>query len=218
LTLVLLLGMYLAASFILSRIPVRQEPITSSDVTVFIVTSGIHTDLVLPVKSDQINWSEKVTVNEIKQIENVGKYVAFGWGNREFYMKTPAWADLKFSTALKAVFGLGPSAMHVTFFPDVTEGPDCMKIILNRDQYARLVRYIKQSFVKDSNDDFVRIYMGSLYGPGESFYEANGQFSLFFTCNTWVNTGLKECGQKACLWTPFDRGIFYQYNPVRVVP
>jgi len=211
-TLVLLPVMYLAASVIISRIPTRQQPITTSDVTVFIATSGIHTDLILPVKSNHINWSEKVTSDGIKYIENTGQYIAFGWGNRDFYMKTPTWADLKFITAFRAVFGLGHSAMHITFFPEVTEGPECVRIILNQAQYACLVRYIRQSFVKNDNDTFVRINMGSLYGPLESFYEAHGRFSLFFTCNTWVNAGLKSCGQKACLWTAFDRGIFYHYN------
>jgi hypothetical protein len=35
---------------------------------------------------------------------------------------------------------------------------------------------------------------------------------MFHTCNTWANNGLKSCGQKAALWTPFDSGIFGQYS------
>ncbi|HXU27639.1 MAG TPA: DUF2459 domain-containing protein, partial [Bacteroidia bacterium] len=49
-------------------------------------------------------------------------------------------------------------------------------------------------------------------GDNDSFYEAVGVYGLFYTCNTWANNGLKYCGQKACLWTPFEKGIFYQYR------
>jgi hypothetical protein len=39
-----------------------------------------------------------------------------------------------------------------------------------------------------------------------------GSYNLFHTCNTWTNDALKAGGQKACWWTPFDAGIFRQYQ------
>ena len=50
------------------------------------------------------------------------------------------------------------------------------------------------------------------YGKNDAFYEATGRYSLFHTCNTWTNNALKIAGQKACVWTPFDTGIFYHYQ------
>jgi hypothetical protein len=51
-----------------------------------------------------------------------------------------------------------------------------------------------------------------VYGDNDAFYEAIGSYNLFKTCNTWTNNALKSCGQKACFWTPFESGIFYQYK------
>ncbi len=45
------------------------------------------------------------------------------------------------------------------------------------------------------------------YSYNDDFYEALGSFSCFKTCNSWVNSGLKESDIKACLWTPFDFGL-----------
>ena len=50
------------------------------------------------------------------------------------------------------------------------------------------------------------------YGNDDAFYEANGTYNLFKTCNTWANNGLKACEKKAALWTPFESGIFYHYK------
>ncbi|MCX6352889.1 MAG: DUF2459 domain-containing protein, partial [Bacteroidetes bacterium] len=36
--------------------------------------------------------------------------------------------------------------------------------------------------------------------------------SLFYTCNTFTNQALKAGGLKACLWPPFDKGIFKKYE------
>jgi len=211
-TLVILLGIYLLSSVALSRIPARYEPGSSGDITVFILTNGVHTDLVVPVRPPQMNWLEIIMAESNFGTDSGLQYAAFGWGNREFYLKTPAWEDLKFTTAIKAVIGFGPSAIHLTFHPDLTEGEDCKRITLNGEQFYRLSKYIQKCFATDENGNYQKISTGTLYGQGELFYEATGRFSLFFTCNTWANSGLKACGQKACVWTPFKNGIFRQYH------
>lgn len=57
-------------------------------------------------------------------------YIAFGWGDKGFYLDTPTWADLKFSTAFKAAFWMGQSAMHTTYYREVKEGEDCKRLCL----------------------------------------------------------------------------------------
>ena len=47
-------------------------------------------------------------------------YVAFGWGDRAFYLETPQWRDMKVATAFKAVAGLGDTVIHATFFAAAT--------------------------------------------------------------------------------------------------
>ncbi|MCP5062170.1 MAG: DUF2459 domain-containing protein, partial [Ignavibacteriae bacterium] len=50
------------------------------------------------------------------------------------------------------------------------------------------------------------------YTPYDDFYEAVGSYSLFNTCNTWVNSAFKECNIKACLWTPYDFGLISMHK------
>ena len=50
------------------------------------------------------------------------------------------------------------------------------------------------------------------YGQNDAFYEANGKYNFTHTCNTWANNALKASGQKAPLWTPFDRGFLGVMN------
>lgn len=212
LTLILLLCFYLLAAYMLSRITVDKEDGTTEDVVTYILTNGVHTDLVLPIRNDFIDWSSQVGFHNTLAKDTTAQFVAFGWGDKGFYLETPTWADLKFSTAFKAAFGLSTSAIHATFYKNITEGDDCKKIILSKQQYERLVTYIKNSFSTNEKDQTIPIQTNANYGLHDAFYEAKGSYSLFHTCNTWANNGLKECGQKASWWTPFDTGIFYHYT------
>lgn len=84
--------------------------------------------------------------------------------------------------------------------------------MISKDQYKRLIKYIQQYFKRDEKGNLINIITSNTYGENDSFYEAKGTYQLFFTCNTWVNSALKNAGLKACLWTPFQQGIFNQYK------
>jgi hypothetical protein len=75
-----------------------------------------------------------------------------------------------------------------------------------------LTNYIKKSFQRDAEGHFINIKTDANYGKTDAFYEAIGSYSLFHTCNSWTNNALKISGQKACLWTPAQSGIFNQYK------
>ena len=211
-TLVGIAGLYVGSAFALSRITVpKANPHASPDVTVFLHTNGVHTDIVLPIKTDQHDWSPQLPVANIPSQDTTMRYIAFGWGDKGFYLDTPTWADLKFSTAFVAAFWLGSSAMHTTYFHSLTPGPDTVPLQLSRAEYADLVSYIERSFRLDAAGRTQHI-AGHSYGRDDAFYEAHRVYSFLYTCNTWTNNALKASGQKACLWTPADSGIFYQYG------
>ena len=69
-----------------------------------------------------------------------------GWGDKGFYLDTPSWADLKFSTAFKAVFGINTAAIHATYYKELKENELCKKIEISKEQYKDLVAYIQKSF------------------------------------------------------------------------
>ncbi|WP_207219992.1 TIGR02117 family protein [Emticicia agri] len=212
LALVCLIGVYLLSAYVLSRISVDRESQTQDDIPIYILTNGVHTDLVLPIKNEQIDWSKEVKFANTVSKDSLFEYVAFGWGDKGFYLETPTWADLKASVAFKAAFALSTSAIHATFYKSLREGSDCVKINISREQYSRLVKYIQDSFITDAQGHLMYIQTNANYGKEDAFYEAKGRYNIFHTCNTWANNGLKSCGQKASLWTPFDTGIFYQYT------
>ena len=209
---ILFILIYSLTAIIFSIIPTKEKVDSQNDVETYILTNGVHTDIVLPIRIDSIDWSEKVKYSNTKGNDSTMKYISFGWGDRGFYLDTPTWADLKYSTAFNAAFGLGKSAMHVTYYKTISLSSNSRRINISKRQFYLVKKYIDDSFVKSENGEFIKIKTDLVYGQNDAFYEAKGKYSLFKTCNTWTNTALKICEQRACFWTPFDKGIFYQYK------
>ncbi len=211
-SLIVFVLLYLGSAYVLSRITVNGENKNpKKEVAIYILSNGVHVDIVTPIKNNYIDWSKTIKFEHIQSKDSNMQYLAFGWGDKGFYLETPTWAELKFSVAFKAAFYLGSSAMHTTFYKTMHEGEDCKKIEMSNEDYKALIAYIKQSFQVDSNGNIIYI-KANTYGSNDAFYEAKRVYGLFFTCNTWANSALKACNQKACLWTPFQSGIFYQYK------
>jgi uncharacterized protein (TIGR02117 family) len=203
---------YLTAGYCLSRITVEKEEGSKEEIAIYIMTNGVHTDIVMPTRNELVDWSKEVKFANTIAKDSTCQYVAMGWGDKGFYLETPDWSDLKASVAFNAAFGLSSTAIHATYYSRVVEDETCKKIMVSKNQYARLKEYIINSFKKDEKGHFINIETNANYGKKDAFYEANGSYSLFHTCNTWANSALKTSGQKCCLWTPFDTGIFLKYN------
>ncbi|WKS96119.1 TIGR02117 family protein [Riemerella columbina] len=208
-----IVGIYILLSLLLPLIPVAPEKTAEpKPISIYILTNGVHTDLVVPTQTPIIDWSQYIPYeNTIAQQKNM-PYLGIGWGDKGFYLDTPEWSDLKFSTAFSATFGLGGSAMHCTYYPTMTPSKDCVQIRLTNAQYQRLVHYIQNQFKTDASERYIPIKTDAVYGKDDAFYEAKGRYNFTQTCNTWANNGLKACGQTAALWTPTDFGIFRHYR------
>jgi len=204
--------LYFLAVFSLSRIAVNKNAVPGGEITMYILTNGVHTDLVLPINNNVVDWREKIKFEHTKANNNSAEWLAVGWGDKGFYLETPTWADLKFSTAFNAAFGLSTSAIHATYYKQMKVGEDCRKIEISKAEYALLVKYIQNSFEYDEAGNVIHIVTDANYGDNDAFYEGIGSYSLFYTCNTWANNALKVSNQKTCAWTPFDTGIFRFYE------
>lgn len=202
---------YVLAAGILPLFAVNAGKISEPEVEIFILTNGVHTDIVCPVVSDQMDWSNLVPFDDVKA-NRPFKYLAFGWGDKGFYLDTPEWKDLKFSTAFNAAFWRGDSAMHTTFYNTMNEDDSCKRILISRADYAKLITYLQHSFEYDANGKVKLIETDAVYGTTDAFYEANGSYSLFYSCNTWASAALKVANQKAPLWTVTQQGIFRHYK------
>lgn len=202
---------YVLSAFILSRITVNSDVVAGNEIAIYIKTNGVHTDIIVPVKNEIIDWTKEIPYNQTIAKDTTAQYLAFGWGDRGFYLNTPQWSDLKVSTACNAAFYLGTSVMHTQFYNRLSESESCKKIMISKADYEKLVVYISKSFYKNESENIVWI-SGSSYGKYDAFYEAKGKYSLFKTCNTWANGALKSANQKAALWTATDTGIFCHYQ------
>lgn len=203
---------YFLCAVLFSVITVKAKPADKKNIAVYLITNGVHSDIVVPVKNEIKDWRPEVKYEHTEGRDTTNKFLAFGWGDKGFYLETPTWSDLKFSTAFNATFGLGTSAVHATFFKYLREDEDCVKLYLNATQYQNLVAYIESTFDRDTAGNILHIKTNANYGEDDAFYEAKGRYNLFKTCNTWTNNALKACEQRACFWTPFEAGIFWQYR------
>lgn len=206
-----LVMIYLGCAWGLSRISTPYKNYQDQNITCYILSNGVHTDLVLPRENYLYNWDDIVSPNNTISKKNNYKYISFGWGDRGFYLETPTWADLKISTALKAGFGLSTTAIHTTYYNNLTPSKKCIKLVLSEEQYLLLVVYIQNSF-KTKNNQAKHIITNANYGNNDTFYEGNGTYSILKTCNTWANNGLKSAQISTALWTPFDSGILYHFT------
>lgn len=205
---VFLLIFYLLMAFVLTLIPVNSNFKEADNGTIVYVSSnGVHVNLIIPSKSASYNWTGQFNAN------NSYQYLAFGWGDRDFYMNTPTWSDLKFSTTFKAAFLPTSSVIQVYGLkkaPTISE--NTRKINLSDKQFKILSEYIYHSFQLDDNGRPVELFPKTSEYTFYKYYQAKGKYSMFFTCNNWANKGLKKAGVKNAVWAPFDKSVLYHLN------
>jgi uncharacterized protein (TIGR02117 family) len=202
---------YFLVLLVLSHVGVNSCPVNGNDVMIYLTTDEIHTDLVLPANTKLFNWNACLGKKELPP-GSPAPYLAFGWGDKAFYLETPGFADLKLNVALKAGFGLTPSAIHIARCREPIIDAHTIPLQLTTGEYQNLIAYLTGSFKTGAYGHLISINTPSNYPAGDLFFEANRHYSIFYTCNTWANNALKSCGQKACVWTVFYNGIFNQYK------
>ncbi len=192
---------YFLAAVFLSYLPaVPDDGSCEPDKTIYITSNGVHLDIVLPVENMEEQFIQKLGITAET------RFVSFGWGDKNFYVKTPEWSDLTFPVAFKALFLKSESAMHVTRHQ--RSYAHWKKVELCPQQLGELNRYIENSFEKTETGQLQKMDFPG-YSNYDSFYNANGYFTLFRTCNVWTNNALKEIEVKTSVWSPFDFGVLY---------
>jgi uncharacterized protein (TIGR02117 family) len=195
---------YLIISLLLTFITINGvESASENKKEIFLSTNGVHLEIIMPINVLSIELKEDIDFTA------ADKYISFGWGDEKFYLNTPTWGDLTFKNAFTALFIKSSALIHLTRSKQVKKS--WTKIIIGESELAKLNQYILKSFKKDENGGKIIIY-NSGYSVSDDFYKANGKFSCFKTCNTWVNKAFKESDLKSCLWTPFDFGLINIYE------
>jgi len=202
---VLLIIAYFLVAIVLTFIPVHSDFQNQvSETEIYITSNGVHTNIIVPSQSQAFNWST------ILDLDKNCQFIEFGWGEKEFYMNTPNWSDLKLGTAFKAVFLPTPAVMQIhciSHKPNTSK--NTVKINLTQDQLNQLNDYIYKSFVLDESLNTIKIEPTKISNSNLRYYQANGKYSMLFTCNNWTSKGLKKVGVKNSLWAPFDKSVLF---------
>lgn len=194
---------YMVIALILTAITVNTDVTgPATDKTVYLNTNGVHLEVIIPVKDMATNLREDLSINN-------ANYIAFGWGEENFYVNTPTWADLTFKNAFRSLFLKNSTLMHLTRYD--RERPGWTVVKLSANQLQTLNAYILNTFKTEANHSKI-ILEGMGYGYNDDFYKANGRYSCFKTCNSWVNSAFKQSGLRSCYWTPFDFGLLNKYR------
>lgn len=162
--------------------PASDEPFKS----IYLASHGWHAGIV--IKRGDIPTGVWPEHNDFPDAE----YLEVGWGDKDYYM-TP---DPHFGITLKA--GLLPtdSVLHVVGFSgSVTRyfsRSEITRIDLSYEGFARLCRYISNSYARDEADKVQALGPG-LYGKSR-FYLSRETYHAFNTCNVWTARGLRNAG------------------------
>jgi len=204
---------YFAAAFILGAVPANvawRQP--DQGITIFVRSNGIHTWIVMPKVNAEMDWRPYALPAHLRDPRwGAADHIAIGYGNREFYLNTPTWADLSVKTAALALFGSGPTLLHVEHVDRPRAEEWQRPIRVTPAQYRRLAGYIQRRFQLDAGGRPIPV-LGRGYNDWDMFYEANGGYSLFLTCNEWTGRALRAAGVRMGLWTPFEQSIMWRLD------
>lgn len=210
----LLVVLYLLAVLV-GLIPVNNDFAPTADgVEITVTSTEIHADLVLPLRNSTMDWRPLFPAGDFAGDVGFATRVAFGWGNKEFYVDTRTYADLKAGTVFRAVFWPSATCMHVEMWDDADTRPGARTVRISHEQYRRLVEHVLGTFRRDEGGRFLPI-KGGAYGANDAFYHANGSYHALNTCNCWAGRGLKAAGVRTGWFTPLPRTVTLYMPPAR---
>jgi uncharacterized protein (TIGR02117 family) len=203
---ILLLVLYFLIA-VVGLIPVNNdfEP-TADGVEIMVISTAVHADLVLPIRNETVDWSQCLPPSDFRGDVRHATHVAFGWGNKDFYINTRSWADVDAGTVCRALFWPSATCMHVYLWEHAAIPAEAGKTRISREQYCELVEYIQGGFRRDEDGRFTLI-TGGAYGRNDAFYEGDGSYHALNTCNCWAGGGLKVAGVRTGWFTPLPKTV-----------
>ncbi|KPP96527.1 DUF2459 domain-containing protein [Erythrobacter sp. HL-111] len=200
LALVALPVLYAAAAWIGSSIPRNgdwEQPDTG--VTIMVADNGVHTEIVMPIRAEGHDWRAHFQPGDIAAAARRYTHVAVSWGERNFFLETPTWADLELDNALGALAG-GEALLHVAWYVRPAPSEDFRELRVSAQQYRALAGAIAADLTSDP-----QVFPG--YERHDVFYSARGLYHLGYTCNQWTSDRLAGAGIETGWWTPFAGGV-----------
>jgi len=156
------------------------------DVTIYVVSHGWHTGIVVPTAEvSRETWPESADFPKAEFLE-------IGWGDREYYRQHDPGAG----TASRAALIGGPGVLQVVGLREPPQRAfprsDVVALAVSRQGLDRLCRYVSASYERDATDRPIELG-AALYGDGR-FYASRERFHLFNSCNVWTTRALRAGG------------------------
>lgn len=204
---------YVEAALLLGLLPANPFWSEAEEgIAVYVRTNGVHTWIAMPKVSPIIDWRRYAPGAHLADPRwGAASHVAIGYGNRQFYLDTPSWAELSPATAFWALAGTGPTLLHVEHIHDPRPDEITRAIMLRPEEYRRLAAFVRARFALGADGRPIPL-LGRGYGPSDVFYEANGGYSFVMTCNEWTGRALRRAGVRTGLWTPLEQSIMWRLD------
>ena len=199
--LILLIFSYIFTVFILIFFPKKSKVASNlKNITIYIYYDTMHSDIILDTNSSKIDW-QNLFPKLLKDKEY--RYLEFGWGDRDTYLNTPDWGDLRVSTAFYALFINTPALIHLIYFNHIDNFTNIKKVKVTKEQY----RFIENRILKSFGDKITFVSKG--YWGIDAFYSAKDKYNIFNTCNTWTGDILRDANITMSYWTPISYSVIY---------
>ena len=158
----------------------------------------------MPLSDDLFDWTS--IINPADSPAGQGdapiRYVGIGWGERNFYLNTPQWSDLTASTAVQALSGVNSTLIHAIYYREPPREGEKYRQIHRQPRTIPPPECQPDAPFKLKAGKAIPV-AGAHYSADDAFYEAEGRYHLFNTCNSWLNRRLTESGINGVVWTPF---------------
>ena len=185
---------YLVAAFLGALIPNGEDGGGKGPVSVYFLNGPIHYDILIPADSltrAKFGFAQKAGV-PIDAPD--AQWIVVGWGSRAFYTSAESYQNISAHALWRAVTG-DDAVLHIAVAGDISHLP-AREIRLTVDEYSRLRAAILASAPEP------RPILGAGFSRWDAFFEAQGRFHLFRTCNVWLAGIMREAGLGFGRWTP----------------
>lgn len=196
------------AIVLVGLIPVNRgfQP-AEEGIEIRVISTAVHADLILPVSNEVIDWRE-LFPDRLFPANTAGQtHIAIGWGERNFFLETPTWADLTFANAAGALLWPSASCMHVTMTRGEAWHGQGRAVRISTEQYRALVEFILAHLKRDDRQRLI-VVPEIHYGNRDIFLEAHGRYHALNTCNSWIGQALRQAEVCVPWLTPLPKTMF----------
>ncbi len=193
---------YAVSALICAILPVGRKNFSSGESRqVYICADAVHSDVVLPLHDDSVNW-KKYFGDLVDPTLPADAYLEIGWGDQVFFTQYQTWTDVRIKGVFAALTGQNPTALRVLLMNEPKNDTSCVSLLMGREARIKLAQYVAANLKHPAVPTVVK----SRY---EAYFETQGTYGPFSTCNQWTSTGLGVAGESHALFSPFSFGVMW---------